>query len=155
MKIIKKITSAIICLSLGMGMCVPTKAAESAKMRRPVSPDSPMWIVHIYTWCNSDPEKIIDLIPDDILPYVVFNISMNPSWSEEEQRFDAAENGYEVAKSWLRACAERGVWAMVQPAAGGPSFFEDYDPAVTDYEDTVYAEFFSDYPNFIGFNYCE
>ena len=155
MKIIKKITSTLICLSLGMGMCVPTKAAEIAKMRRPVLPESPMWIVHIDTWYNSDPEKIIDLIPDDILPYVVFNISMNPSWSEDEQRFDAVENGYETAKSWLRACAERGVWAMVQPAAGGPSFFEDYDPAVTDYEDTVYGEFFREYPNFIGFNYCE
>ena len=70
-----------------MGMCVPTKAAETAKMRRPVSPGSPMWIVHIDTWYNSDPEKIIDLIPDDILPYVVFNISMNPSWSEEEQSY--------------------------------------------------------------------
>lgn len=114
-----------------------------------------MWIVHIDSWYNSDPEKIIDLIPKDILEYVVFNISMNPSWSEEEQRFDAVEYGYETAKSWLRVCAERGVWAMVQPAAGGLSFFEDYDPAVTDYEDTVYAEFFRDYPNFIGFNYCK
>ncbi len=70
-----------------MGMCVPTKAAETAKMRHPVSPESPMWIVHIDTWYNSDPVKIIDLIPGDILPYVVFNISMNPSWSEEEQSY--------------------------------------------------------------------
>ena len=34
-----------------------------------------------------------------------------------------AEYGYEVAKSWLRACAENRMWAMVQPSSGGFSQF--------------------------------
>lgn len=46
-------------------------------MRRPCSPDNPMLIVHIDTWNYADPEKIIALIPEDIKPYVVFNISMS------------------------------------------------------------------------------
>lgn len=130
-------------------------ATAEHPFRREVSPEKPMWIVHIDTWVNADPEKIIEAIPEDIRPYVVFNISMSISWNEELQRFNQTESGYETAKSWLRACAENGVWTMIQPASGGPSHFPDYDPAEIDYEDTLYAEFFRDYPNFLGYNYCE
>ncbi len=127
--------------------------AES-RLRRPVSPEQPMWIVHIDTWNYADPQKIIDLIPEDILPYVVFNISLSISWDSETHEWLMVHDGYETAKSWLRTCAEEGVWAMIQPASGGQCHFPDYD-ASTDYEDTLYAEFYRDYPNFIGFNYCE
>ncbi len=48
-----------------------------AAMRRPISPTQPMWIVHIDSWNNPDPQKVINLIPDDIRPYVVFNISLS------------------------------------------------------------------------------
>lgn len=60
---------------------------------------------------------------------------------------------------------------MVQPASGGQCHFPDYDSnynivnspnksmyvqhADEDYENTIYAEFFRDYPSFIGFNYSE
>ena len=130
-------------------------ATAERPYRREVSPEQPMWIVHIDSWNEADPEKIIDLIPEEILPYIVFNISLSINWDEEQQRFTRVEYGYETAKSWLRACAEKNVWAMIQPASGGPSHFPDYDPATADYEDTIFAEFFRDYPNFIGFNYCE
>lgn len=130
-------------------------ATAEKPLRRVVSPEQPMWIVHIDTWNTADPERIIELIPEDILPYVVFNISMSINWNENEKRFMIVEYGYETAKSWLRACAEKGVWAMVQPASGGPCHFPDYNPAEIDYETTLFAEFFRDYPNFIGFNYCE
>lgn len=167
MDIIKKLTALLAAAALVLGVLAipvfgedsPTNEVFTATAdnpyRRPVSPDQPMWILHIDTWNTPDPERIIELIPEDIRPYVVFNISMSISWNEDQQKFQVVEYGYETAKSWLRACAEAGVWAMVQPASGGPSHFPDYNPAVDDYEDTLFAEFFRDYPNFIGFNYCE
>ena len=133
----------------------PVLSTAERRFRREVSPERPMWIVHIDTWNTPDPFKIIDLIPEDIRDYVVFNISLSVSWNEDQQKFTVVEYGYETAKSWLRACAEAGVWALVQPASGGPCHLPDYNPAETDYEDTVFAEFFRDYPNFLGFNYCE
>lgn len=163
----KRILSAALCaltvLSLLLGM-IPSAVCEQSQtilstpekpLRREISPSSPVWIVHIDTWNNADPDKIIDLIPEDIRPYVVCNISLSVNWSEDEKRFKVVEYGYETAKSWLRTCAERGVWTLIQPASGGPCHLPDYDPAETDYEDTVFAEFFRDYPNFLGFNYCE
>ena len=130
-------------------------ATAEKPFRREVSPEKPMWIVHIDSWVNADPEKLIDAIPEDLLPYVVFNISMSISWDENQQRFTRVEYGYELAKSWLRACAEKGVWAMIQPASGGPCHFPDYNPAEIDYDDTLFGEFFREYPNFLGYNYCE
>lgn len=150
--------------------------ASAASMRRPCSPDQPMLIVHIDTWNYADPAKIIALIPEDIKPYVEFNISLSINWNTVSSTNSAREwklvqNGYECAKSWLRTCADEGVWCMIQPASGGQCHFPDYDSsgnivdfpnksyfvqkADADYENTIYAEFFRDYPNFIGFNYSE
>jgi hypothetical protein len=119
-----------------------------SSLRRPISPQQPMWLVHIDTWNYADPQKIIALIPQDIRPYVVMNISLSISHDEATSRFQVAEYGYEVARSWLRACAENRMWAMVQPSSGGFSQFSDFDLS-------VYEEFYRDYPNMIGFNYCE
>ena len=121
---------------------------SDAPLRRPISPEQPMWLVHIDTWNYADPQKIIDLIPMDIRPYVVMNISLSISHDEETSQFQVAEYGYEIAKSWLRTCAQNRMWAMVQPSSGGYSQFSDYDLS-------VYEEFFREYPNMIGFNYCE
>lgn len=60
-----------------------TAKAKEPTLRRPVSPEQPMWIVHIDTWNYADPAKIIDLIPEDILPYVVFNISMSINYDHD------------------------------------------------------------------------
>lgn len=148
-----------------------TASAASSNFRRPVSNDQPMWIVHIETWNTPDPQKIINLIPEDIRPYVVFNISMSIYWIQDTDQWGIVQDGYELAKSWLKTCADEGIWCMIQPASGGQCHFPDYDAsgnivnfpnkdkfvshADSDYENTIYAEFFRDYPNFIGFNYCE
>lgn len=121
---------------------------SNVPLRRSISPEQPMWLIHIDTWNYADPQKIIALIPQDIRPYVVMNLSLSISHDEATSRFQVAEYGYEVAKSWLRACAENQMWAMVQPSSGGFSQFSDYDLS-------VYEEFYRDYPNMIGFNYCE
>lgn len=126
-------------------------------LRRPISPSSPAWLVHIDVWNYPDPEQIIDLMPEDIRPYVIFNLSLSVSHDEETGRFRIGEYGYEIVKSWLRVCGERNVWAVVQPASGGWSNFPD----VSTYEQfddekyKMYKEFFEDYSHFLGFNYCE
>lgn len=117
-------------------------------LRRPISPQQPMWLIHIDTWNYADPQKIIALVPADLRPFVVMNISLSISHNEETSQFQVAEYGYEIAKSWLRACAENQMWAMVQPSSGGFSHFSDFDLS-------VYEEFYRDFPNMIGFNYCE
>ena len=126
----------------------------NTELRREVSPEQPMWIVHIDSWNLADPQKIIELIPEDIRPYVVFNISMSIFWDSNAKAWRMVHDGYETAKSWLRTCAENQVWAMIQPASGGQCHFPDYDETVN-YDETLYAEFFRDYPNFLGYNYCE
>jgi len=122
-------------------------AQSNVSLRRPLSPTQPMWLIHIDTWNYADPQKIIDLIPKDIRPYVVMNISLSIS-HDTTSRFKVVEYGYETAKSWLRTCAENQMWVMIQPASGGYSQFSENDL-------TVYEEFYRDYPNFIGFNYAE
>mgnify|MGYP000619550651 FL=1 len=86
--------------------------------------------------------------------YVVFNISLSINLDSTNHKGLMVQDGYACAKSWLRTCADKGVWTMIQPSSGGQSHFPDYN-ASTDYEDTIFAEFFRDYPNFIGYNYCE
>ena len=124
------------------------RADDAVAMRRPVDVDHPMFLVHIDTWNHPDPEKIISLIPSDVLPWCVFNVSLSVSHNESTGVWNLARNGIETARSWVRVCAEHGVWCTVQPSSGGFSHFPDLQM-------DVYEEFFQDYPNFIGFNYCE
>lgn len=152
------------------GMDRVTVTAEAAStLRRPCDPEHPMLIVHIDTWNVADPAKVIQSIPEDIRPYCVFNISLSIYWNNHQ--WGLVQNGYECAKSWLKTCSDEGVWCMIQPASGGQCHFPDYDNSYNivnspnkglyvqhadeDYENTIYAEFFRDYPGFIGFNYSE
>ncbi|MBP0961360.1 MAG: carbohydrate-binding protein [Oscillospiraceae bacterium] len=146
-------------------------AEAASTLRRPCDPEHPMLIVHIDTWNVADPAKVIQAIPADIRPYCVFNISLSIYWDKNKKAWGLVQNGYECAKSWLKTCSDEGVWCMIQPASGGQCHFPDYDNnynivnspnkslfvqhADEDYENTIYAEFFRDYPGFIGFNYSE
>jgi len=125
-------------------------AQTNTPLRRPISNSSPMWLIHIDTWNYPDPQKIINLIPADIRPYVVMNISLSVSHNTTTGQFNVAEYGYEIAKSWIRTCAENKIWATIQPASGGMT-----QPQFSDYDLSVYEEFFRDYPNFLGLNYAE
>ena len=123
-------------------------ADKDVPMRRTISTEKPMWLIHIDTWNWADPQKIISLIPEDIRPYVVMNISLSISHNDQTGEMNIAPNGYEIAKSWLRACAENRMWAVVQCSSGGFSHFSEYDMS-------IYEEFYREYPNFLGWNYCE
>ena len=129
-------------------------AAANSSFRRVINNESPVWIVHIDSWNYPDPEKIIDLVPEDVLPYVVFNVSLSINWSGTEHRWLMVQDGVECARSWMKACADKGVWTMIQPSSGGQCHFPDYS-ADYDLDNTIFGEFFRDYPNFLGYNYCE
>lgn len=128
-------------------LCSLTAFAD-APLRRPINVNQPAWFVHIDNWNDADPQKIIDLIPEDIKPYVIFNISMSISHNETTGEFDRVPDGYSTARSWLRVCAENNIWAMVQCASGGYSHFPEDDLR-------FYEELYRDYPNFVGWNYAE
>src|SRR5687768_2543269 len=51
--------------------------SQTIPLRRSISPEKPMWLIHVDTWNTADPQKMIDLIPKDIRPYVVINISIS------------------------------------------------------------------------------
>ena len=55
-----------------------------AQQRRPIDNDHPLWLVHIDVWFNADPQKVIDLIPEDIRPYVCMNLSLSCAYNTEK-----------------------------------------------------------------------
>jgi hypothetical protein len=146
LKTLTRLASAM--LGLLFFTCLTSEAQVAKPLRRPVSQEQPMYLIHIDTWNYADPQKIIDLIPQSIRPYVVMNISLSISHNATTGQFQVAEYGYEIAKSWLRTCAQNQMWAIVQCASGGMGQFSDFDLS-------VYEEFYRDYPNMIGFNYAE
>ncbi|HEX9047390.1 MAG TPA: glycoside hydrolase family 98 domain-containing protein, partial [Verrucomicrobiae bacterium] len=111
--------------------------ATNAPLRRPISPSQPMLLVHIDTWNYADPQKIIDLVPPDIRPFVVMNISLSINHNSTNSQWLTCQYGYETARSWVRTCAENNIWCMVQPSSGGFSQLPDSDLA-------VFEEFYRD-----------
>ncbi|WP_320534849.1 glycoside hydrolase family 98 domain-containing protein [Robbsia andropogonis] len=137
-------------------VAVATPPADPT-MRRTVSPEQPLFLIHVDTWNQADPQKVIDLIPPDIRPYAVLNLSLSIDHNGatgNQCNWTQVEDGIDTARSWMKTAAQNGIWAMIQPSSGGFSQFPDYAPSV-DLESTVYGEFFRDYPNFLGFNYAE
>ena len=49
----------------------------TAQERRPIDSQHPLWFIHVDVWYKADPQKIIDLIPEDIRPYVCLNLSLS------------------------------------------------------------------------------
>jgi hypothetical protein len=111
-----------------------------ASMRRGLSPTSPMYLIHVDAWADQ-PQEVIDLIPADIRPFVVLNLSMSTSI--------LGDRGYDCAESWLNTCAQNGMWAMVQVSSGIQNAF------AVDTDLNSYESLYIKYPNFIGYNFCE
>lgn len=142
----------MILLILLMGIFQTSLFAQA--MRRPISPSQPMIMIHSDVWNSADPQKVIDLIPQELRPYVVINISLSINHDATSGAWLTSEYGYEIAKSWIRTAAENRMWATIQPSSGGFSHFPDY-AANADLDTTIYGEFFRNYPNFLGINYAE
>ena len=117
-------------------------------LRRPISPDLPMWIIHIDVWNTADPQKIIDLVPADIKPYVVMNLSLSCQYDTQTNRYKMPQHAMKTFESWARVCSQNKLWFMCQPASGGHTHIMDDDM-------TSFEYFFKNYPNFLGWNYAE
>ncbi len=120
----------------------------SAQERRPIDSKHPMWLIHVAVWNQADPQKIIDLIPDDIKPYVCMNLSLSCSYKTDKNVYEKPQNAVRTFRSWASVCQHNGMWFTCQPASGGHTHIQDDDLETFEY-------FFKTYPNFLGWNYAE
>ncbi len=119
-----------------------------AQQRRPIDNKNPLWLIHVDVWNKADPQKIIDLIPDDIKPYVCLNLSLSCGYDTEREVYKMPQNAIPTYKSWASVCQHNGMWFTCQPASGGHTHIQDDDLEIFEY-------FYKRYPNFLGWNYCE
>lgn len=119
-----------------------------AQQRRPIDNKHPMWLVHIDVWNQADPQKIINLIPEDIKPFVVLNLSMSCAYNKEQGIYERPYSAIRTYKSWASICQKNKMWFTCQPASGGHTHIQDNDLETFEY-------FFTHYPNFLGWNYAE
>lgn len=119
-----------------------------AQQRRPIDNEHPLWLVHVDVWNQADPQKIIDLIPDDIKPYVCMNLSLSCAYDKDYNVYKMPRCAVRTWKSWATVCQQNGLWFTCQPASGGHTHIQDDDLVTFEY-------FFKKYPNFLGWNYAE
>jgi len=120
----------------------------NAQQRRPVDNRHPLWLIHVDVWNKADPQKIIDLVPDDIKPFVCMNLSLSCQYDTEKNVYKMPQNAVKTYKSWASVCQANGLWFTCQPASGGHTHIQDNDLETFEY-------FFKQYPNFLGWNYAE
>ena len=122
--------------------------ALSAQERRPIDNQHPLWLVHVDVWNAADPQKIIDLIPEEIKPYVCMNLSLSCGYDTKDNMYRMPRSAVRTYKSWASVCQHNGMWFTCQPASGGHTHIQDDDLETFEY-------FFKTYPNFLGWNYAE
>lgn len=132
----------LLMVSLLLTCNMVALAHDGTELRRPISPEQPAWIIHIDVWNYADPQKIIDLVPEDVRPFVIFNIATSSS-------DDKSANGPAIYDSWMKVCAQNRVWTMIQCSSGASNRMPD------DGSTEAYEQYFKDYPNFLGFNFAE
>ena len=127
-----------------------TVAAQSmtAQERRPIDSQHPLWLIHVDVWNAADPQKIIDLIPADIRPYVCMNLSLSCQYDKDLDMYRMPRCAVRTYKSWASVCQLNNMWFTCQPASGGHTHIQDDDLETFEY-------FFKAYPNFLGWNYAE
>lgn len=122
--------------------------ASQAQQRRPIDSQHPMWLIHVDVWYKADPQKIIDLIPEDIRPYVVLNLSLSCGYDKDRNEYKMPHYAFQTYKSWGTVCQQNGMFFTCQPASGGHTHLQDDDMVTFEY-------FFKKFPNFLGWNYAE
>ena len=120
----------------------------SAQTRRPIDNQHPLWMIHVDVWNSADPQKIIDLIPEDIRPYVCMNLSLSCQYDTDLDMYRMPRCAVRTYRSWASVCQLNGMWFTCQPASGGHTHIQDDDLETFEY-------FFKTYPNFLGWNYAE
>ncbi len=119
-----------------------------AQARRPIDAQHPLWLIHVDVWNKADPQKIINLIPDEIKPYVCMNLSLSCQYDTEKNVYKMPQSAVRTYKSWATVCQHNGLWFTCQPASGGHTHIQDDDLETFEY-------FYKRYPNFLGWNYAE
>ena len=137
-----------VLLFVSLLMLLLASNSVMAQQRRPIDSQHPLWLVHIDVWNSADPQKIIDLIPADIKPYVCMNLSLSCQYDTLTNMYRMPRNAVRTYKSWASVCQQNGMWFSCQPASGGHTHIQDNDLATFEY-------FFKTYPNFLGWNYAE
>ena len=140
----KRLTTFLL---LSLLFCLATQTV-SAQQRRPIDSQHPLWLVHIDVWNSADPQKIINLIPADIRPFVCMNLSLSCQFDEDTKMYRMPRCAVRTYKSWASVCQQNGMWFTCQPASGGHTHIQDDDLETFEY-------FFKTYPNFLGWNYAE
>lgn len=121
---------------------------SNAQERRPIDSQHPLWMIHVDVWNSADPQKIIDLIPESIKPYVCMNLSLSCQYDTDLNMYRMPRCAVRTYKSWASVCQHNGMWFTCQPASGGHTHIQDDDLETFEY-------FFKAYPNFLGWNYAE
>lgn len=134
--------------AFAMLLAICGTVAAQAQARRPIDSKHPLWFVHVDVWNKADPQKIIDLIPDDIKPYVCLNLSLSCQYDVDQGVHKMPQNAVKTYKSWGTVCQANGMWFTCQPASGGKTHILDDDLETFEY-------FFKRFPNFLGWNYAE
>ena len=96
-----------------------------AQQRRPIDSKHPAWLVHVDVWNQADPQKIINLIPDDIKPYVILNLSLSCAYDTKLNIHQRPQNAIRTYKSWATVCQQNNMWFSCQPASGGHTHIQD------------------------------
>ena len=126
-----------------IAFCCLTITTYAGNLRRPISPEQPAWFIHIDVRNNADPQKIIEMVPEDVRPFVIFNIA-----TSSDDRYQPS--GPAIYDSWMKVCAQNRVWTMIQCASGAHNRLPDTPDDLSDYE-----KYFREYPNFLGFHFAE
>ena len=134
----------LLCLSL----TICSFSLALAQERRPIDNEHPMWMIHVDVWNAADPQKIINLVPEDIRPYVCMNLSLSCQFDKEKNIYKMPQNALRTYKSWGTVCQANGMWFTCQPASGGHTHIQDSDLETFEY-------MFRRFPNFLGWNFAE
>ena len=137
-----------IILFVSLLMFLFASNSMMAQQRRPIDSQHPLWLIHVDVWYQADPQKIIDLIPVEIRPYVCLNLSLSCAYDTDLNIYKKPQNAFQTYKSWGTVCQQNGMWFTCQPASGGHTHIQDTDMVTFEY-------FFKNFPNFLGWNYAE
>lgn len=137
-----------------VAVCLVLCGAVNAQERRPIDNRHPLWLVHIDVWNNADPQKIIDLIPEDIKPFVCLNLSLSCQYDKDLNIYKKPQNAVQTYRSWASVCCRNNMWFTCQPASGGHTHIPDNAANLAKALE-IHESFFIDYKNFLGWNYAE
>src|SRR5256714_13898148 len=110
---------------------------QAAPLRRPLSPQTPMFLFQVQQPDASDPQACINAVPADVRPYTVMMYCMGAQTGTQT-------NGYAFADYFCNVAQQNGVWCMFQCASGYANTMANTNTA--DYEALLQK-----YPNLIGF----